>query len=85
MDQILQQWKQNNIMHVNESIQTKREAQKTQKNQTCLPRKKQNDLIAFINKRVIEKNTPTEVSQLQERHKRVYITEGGKQVMSCTN
>ena len=34
-----------------------------------------NDLIAFVNKRVIEKNTPTEVSQLLERYKRVYITE----------
>ena len=37
-----------------------------------------NDLIAFVNKRVIEKKPPTEVSQLLERYKRVYITEGGK-------
>ena len=36
------------------------------------------DLIAFVNKRVIEKNTPTEVSQLLERYKRVYITQGEK-------
>ena len=83
MDQILQQWKRNTIMYVNESIQTKREGQKTQKNQTYLPREKAksavlNDLFAFINKRIIEKNTPTEVSQLLERCRRVYITECGK-------
>ena len=83
MDQILQQWKRNTIMYVNESIQTMREGQKTQKNQTYLPREKAksavlNDLFAFINKRIIEKNTPTEVSQLLERCKRVYITECGK-------
>ena len=46
-----------------------------------------NVLIAFVNKRVIEKNTPTKVSQLLERYKRVYITEGGKQdkINSYTN
>ena len=38
-----------------------------------------NDLIAFVNKRVIEKNIPTEISHLLERYKRVYITESGKQ------
>ena len=38
-----------------------------------------NELIAFFNKRVIEKNTPTEVCQLLERYKREYINEGRKQ------
>ena len=69
MNHILQQWNPNTIMYVNESIQTKRETQKTQKNQTCLQRKKRksapsNDLIAFVNKRVVEKSAATEVSQL---------------------
>ena len=46
-----------------------------------------NDLIAFVNKCVIEKNTPAEVSQLLERYKRVYIAEGGRQdkIKSYTN
>ena len=70
-------------MYVNESLQTKWKTQKTQKNQICLQRKKAlkalNDLIAFVNKRVIEKNIPTEVSQLLERYQRAYINECGKQ------
>ena len=66
-------------MYVNESIQTKRETQKTQKNQTWKQSSILNDFIAFVNKRVIEKNTATEVSQLLERYKRVYIIEVGKQ------
>ena len=46
-----------------------------------------NELIAFINKRVIEKNTPTEVSQLLEKYKRECINEGRKQskIKSYTN
>ena len=46
-----------------------------------------NELIAFVNKHVIEKNTPTEVSQLLERYKREYINEGRKQgkIKSYTN
>ena len=46
-----------------------------------------NELIAFVNKHVIEKNSPTEVSQLLERYKREYINEGRKQgkIKSYTN
>ena len=60
-----------------------REAKKLKKSN--LPSEKKaksaalNDLFAFVNKRVIKKNTPTEVSQLLERYKRLFITEGGKQ------
>ena len=38
-----------------------------------------NDLNAFVNKCVIERKTPTGVSQLLERYQRVYINEDGKQ------
>ena len=46
-----------------------------------------NDIVALVNKCVVEKKSLTEVSQLLDRYKRVYITEGGKQdkIKSYTN
>ena len=44
-------------------------------------------VIAFVNKRVIENNTPTVSISVAREVQRVYITEGGKQdkIKSYTN
>ena len=59
MDQILQQWKPNTIMYVNESIQTTRDAKNSEKSNLSSEKKATsaalNDLVAFVNKRVIGK------------------------------